>query len=222
MENINNSDITLLKQTFSNLEKLMPQVAGADQEKIEKICQIVRDRFDADYCKRVYNIIHAEYKILPNRNREMLESRIGIHFNGQVTSDEATRILNVILFNLEEVSEETDFLAKQIQASMGMGQNASADDEVENPEGKFGFTETNPIPVNGIDMIDDYFSKLRLITGELISYSRKGSVIAPNLPHPVDMYHIFNSESDHIATLYIYAYHGKKSDKAPEGFKLIK
>jgi len=221
MDSNNIINMNLLHATFSNLEKTMQNRNDGDNQKIGKIATLIKDRFNVEFCRRVYIIINAEYKILPNRNRGMLESRIRIHFNNQVSAEEAGKILNIIVFNHEEISEEEDFLAKQVHANMGLSDEPDMGDEIENPSGKFGFDITNPIPVNGIDMIDDYFSKLRLITGELIAYSRTGSLVAENLPFPVDMYKIFNSERVQIATLYIYAYHGHMSGKAPDGFRLV-
>ncbi|NTW26539.1 MAG: hypothetical protein HGA37_17715, partial [Lentimicrobium sp.] len=211
----------LLQETFANIEKLMPEVTAENQVKIQKISSLLQGRFEADYCRKVFNIVQAEYKILPGRNRVLLESRIMIHFNGQLTADEASKILNIIVFNLEEISDEHDILAGQVQANMGLGSGVSTGDEIENGSGRFGFDVNNPIPVNGIDMIDDYFSKLRLITGESISFKRLGSVSAENLPFPVDKYEINNTENQIIAILFVYAYHGSKSAKAPEGFRLI-
>ncbi len=220
MDNFNKTVSPLLQETFANLEKLMPEIAEENQVKIQKISNLLQGRFEADYCRKVFNIVQAEYKILPGRNRAQLESRIMIHFKEQLTAEEARKILNIIVFNMGEISDETDILATQVQANMGLGSGVATGDEIENGSGKFGYDENNPIPVNGIDMIDDYFNKLRLITGESISYNRLGSVSAEKLPFPVDKYEIYNSEHLAIAILFVYAYHGSKSGKAPEGFRL--
>lgn len=221
MENFKISGLPLLQETFANIEKLMPEMTAENQIKIQKISSLLQGRFEADFCRKVFNIVQAEYRILPGRNRALLESRIMIHFNSRLTTEEASKILNIIVFNLEEISDENDILAIQAQANMGLGSEASTGDEIENSSGRFGFDVNNPIPVNGIDMIDDYFSKLRLITGESISFKRIGSVGSEKLPFPVDKYEINNSENQPIAILFVYAYQGGKSAKAPEGFRLI-
>jgi hypothetical protein len=221
MDNNNIVDIELLKTTFENLGKTQQRRIEDDEEKIGKIGVLLSGRFDADHCRRVYIIVNAEYKILPGRNREMLESRIKAHFNNQISDQEVSKILNIIVFNLEEVSEETDFLAKQVHANMGLGGDTAQGDEVENPAGEFGYSVTNPIPVSGIDRIDDYFTTLKRITGESITYNRLGSLAAENLEFPVDKYEIFDSEKQFVATLYVYAYHGCMTGKAPRGFRLV-
>ena len=221
MDNNNIVDTELLKTTFANLGKTQQSRIEEDEEKIGKIGALLSGRFDADHCRRVYIIVNAEYKILPGRNRAMLESRIRAHFNEQVSDEEISKILNIIVFNLEEVSEETDFLAKQVHANMGLGGETAQGDEVEQPSGEYGYSPTNPIPVSDIDRIDDYFSKLKLVTGESITLNRLGSLAAENLEFPVDKYEIFNSEKQLVATLYVYAYHGSNTRKAPRGFRLV-
>lgn len=220
MENTTDNNLTLLQETFDTLEAIMPATAAETREKSNRIARILEGRLTPQQCRKVCNLVYATYKILPDRNRQVLESRVRLYCEDRISEDEASKILNIIVFNTETLTDETDILSGMIQANSGLGINAGTGDEVENASGEFGLDPTNPIPVNGIDMIDDYFSKLKLVTGELISYTRKGSILAENLPNPVDVYQIYNAESENIATLYVYAYHGRMSGKAPQGFRL--
>ncbi len=220
MENTADKAYRILQETFTNIESMMPAQAAAAREKSHRIALMLEGRFTEEQCRRMVNIVFATYSILPGRNRPLLEKRIMQHFEDKISETEAGKILNIIVFNTEDIADENDVLSQMIQANSGLGADAATGDEVGNASGQFGFDPTNPIPVNGIDMIDDYFSKLKLVTGELISYTRKGSMLTGNLPNPVDVYQIFNAESENIATLYVYAYHGRMSGKAPQGFRL--
>lgn len=221
MENNTENTYALLQETFRTLEALMPQKTAEAREKSRKIINLLENRFSEEHCLKALNIVSATYKIIPERSRALLESRILMHFDDKISRDEASKVLNIIVFNTEVIADESDILSGMIQANSGLGVNTASGDEVNQAEGQFGYDLTNPIPVNGIDRIDDYFRKLKLITGENITYSRKGSVYAGNLPAPVDVYIICNAEGESLATLYVYAYHGQMTKKAPDGFMLI-
>lgn len=214
-------DFDLLKQTFEILDRTSGEIHADNDEKKARIYDLLKDRFDRNHCDRAFNILHAQYRILPDRSPAALKARIKILFNDEVSDEEASRLLNIAVFNRDELSQDTDFLADMHKANMGLGEDSTNKNEVEHAAGKFGFDPGNPIPVNGIDMIDSYFRKLRLITGESVTAKRQGSVQAEHLPYPVDKYAIFTTEDTQVATIYVYAYHGGMSDKAPEGFKLL-
>lgn len=220
MEN-NIVDKDLLKDTFQKIESLMPSVLGSYREKAGKISNLLQGRFDTEYCWQVCVIIHASYKIMQNRSREMLESKIRIFFDNSLTDEEVSAVLNIVVFDLETLSKETDLISQQMQANMGLGDVSAKGEEVENATGRFGLDATNPIPLNGIDRINDYFRRLRFINGERVLFERLGSVGAENLPFPVDKYLIGTQENPESDVFYVYAYHGNMANKAPEGFRLL-
>lgn len=209
-----------LQTIFAKMHSSNPHLFRENMEKVSKIHELVNDRFNLEQCERNFNIVNARYKMLPNRDKSAFLSITNLLFNNQLSGAETEKILNIIVFNLETMDEETDFLAGMAKANMGMDEGLSMSDEIDNPMGRFGYDPGNPIPVNGINMINSYFKRLRLITGESVSFTREGSTHAENLKWPVDKYKIFSSENTPIATLYVYAYHGSMSDQAPEGFKL--
>lgn len=98
---------------------------------------------------------------------------------------------------------------------------ASNQDEISEGTGSFGLEASNPIPIFGVPMNEEYLSRVRAQSGEKIRWRRIGSTSAPNIFNPVDCYEIFNQAGDTIANLYLSPYHLKTSEKAPKGFKLL-
>ena len=94
-------------------------------------------------------------------------------------------------------------------------------DEIPQGIGQFGFDKTNPIPVYGLPMNEQYLTSLRTMNGERIRWRRIRSLEISHINKPIDEYEIFNLKGDTMTLLYISPYHLKTSKKAPEGFKLI-
>ncbi|MFN3557318.1 MAG: hypothetical protein ACK4VN_15265 [Bacteroidales bacterium] len=209
----------LLEETFRKMQQSFPERFEEYQQKVDKVAALLEGRFDREHCWRALNIIKAQYDVLPDRDKAGMAQRISIHFNHDITEEEAIKILNILVFNTENFSKATDFLAEMVAANSGLASDAPQ--EHENEKGRFGYDLTHPIGVNGIDRINAYFSRLRLLTGESIVWERRGSVISEDLPFPVDQYEIFNSDGQSIAHLFVYAYHGKMSERAPQGFKWV-
>jgi hypothetical protein len=133
-----------------------------------------------------------------------------------------------------------------------IGENSlsSSENEIQDGFGEFGLVKTNPIPIYGIDNIDNYMSQLRYETISKegtsvflpIQYQRTienddsvigskmpkneglvGSTFAPNIGNNIDVYNIYTFEgSKKLAKLYIYCYHWKTSILAPKGFIMNK
>jgi len=217
MKNTETNHLEILNKTFNVLEETMQRWNETDFDRIEKISRLLDNKYETAFIKNIYTIVTAEYSILPERNMEELTKRVQIQFNNQLDEETATKVLLIIIFGTHEVSEN-DLITKQIKLSHGLDQNSNTGDEVENASGEFGYSITNPIPLQGIDKINDYFAKLKLVTGETITYHRLGSLQSENLPFPVDKYEVFNAEKELVATLFVYAYHGRNSNKVPDGF----
>jgi hypothetical protein len=126
--------------------------------------------------------------------------------------------------------------------------NPKACSENEIPEGfgEFGLDKTNPIPIYGMDNIDNYMSQLRYETiskdgssiflpvqyqrtienenSELGSEMPKneglvGSTFASNIGNNIDVYNVYTFEgTKKLAKLFIHCYHWKTSTKVPNGF----
>lgn len=222
MENKQIVNMELLQQTFAHLDELGGGANVPDPEKIEGIYSLLDGQFEKPLIQKKVNMIEAVYRIIPNRNIEKLVDRVKLIFDNQI-GEEAKEVLSWVVFGTQDALEagnEDDLLTKQIRLNHGLAGQATLGDEVEGASGKFGFDRTNPIPINGIDNINNYFDKLKLITGESITYKRLRSEASVGLPFLLDQYEVYNLAHKAIARLYIYAYHGENSGKAPDGFEL--
>ena len=114
--------------------------------------------------------------------------------------------------------------------------NPSLTDEDPKGIGEFGLVKTNPIPVNGVDNIPYYLSKLK-IDGKTTSSVRtcdgdnskigsdkssiggiEAATHADNINGHIDVYNIFDSENKKYAKIYLNAYSLRTSKKYPKGF----
>jgi hypothetical protein len=78
------------------------------------------------------------------------------------------------------------------------------------------------VPVFGVPSNEQYLSKLRFKNGERIRWRRNGSLTIDSIWGPIDEYDIFNMKGDTVCQFYISPYHLRTSQKAPEGFVLVK
>jgi hypothetical protein len=88
-------------------------------------------------------------------------------------------------------------------------------DIIPGSEGDFGFSSSNPIPVNGPIGQLAYLSKLRTLNGERIFFHRLGSV-----ENATDVFEAVTFSGSKWFKLYLKMYYPRRSRKAPEGFTL--
>lgn len=88
-------------------------------------------------------------------------------------------------------------------------------DVIPGSEGKFGYSPSNPIPVNGPIGELAYLSKLRTSDGERIFFHRIGSV-----DNATDMFEAVTFSGSQWFTLYLKMYFPRRSRHAPDGFTL--
>jgi hypothetical protein len=96
-------------------------------------------------------------------------------------------------------------------------------DEIPNAQGRFGYDETNPIPVHLPAGRNDYLRRLKLSSGEGIQSTRTGSKSMPGIEDQqgmIDIIEVQTLSGQPIATLYFSVYHRRNSLKAPDGFVL--
>ena len=217
MSTTENKELNLLKETFKHLELTYKQWQDYDKERISDIYQFLQEKYSVEFIRNAYTLIKAEYAILQERNLMELIQRVQLQFHNEIDQETAGNILSILIFGTTDITED-DLISQQIRMTHGLGNNSEMGSEVENAMGKFGYDIGNPIPLQGIDKINDYFVKLKLNTGESITKNRIGSFKAENLPYPVDKYEILNIKKEVVAHLFVYAYHGSNSLKVPEGF----
>ena len=92
-------------------------------------------------------------------------------------------------------------------------------DEIEESHGEFGYAKTNPISAPDILTGMAYLNQLTLVSGDSISFQRKGSVTAANVKDLIDEYSIYNSSGEFITYLYVSGYQNSLSKNIPKGFK---
>lgn len=88
-------------------------------------------------------------------------------------------------------------------------------DKIPNGTGPFGFSETNPIPVNGPIGQLAYLSKLETVKGERILFHRIGAI------GTIDVFEAVTFSGSEWFILYTDLYHPRKSKLTPAGFRFM-
>jgi hypothetical protein len=94
-----------------------------------------------------------------------------------------------------------------------MIESRPAYDKDPNGTGPFGFTETNPIPVNGPIGQLAYLSKLETERGERILFHRIGAV------DTIDVFEAVTFSGSEWFILFVDLYHPRRSRLMPDGFR---
>lgn len=89
-------------------------------------------------------------------------------------------------------------------------------DQDPNGTGPFGFSEANPIPVNGPVGELAYLSKLETQRGERILFHRIGAI------NTIDVYEAVTFSGGEWFIFFLDYYHPRKSRLTPEGFRFTK
>jgi hypothetical protein len=90
-------------------------------------------------------------------------------------------------------------------------------DTIENSHGRFGYSESNPIPVAHISGEIDYLLTLRCSCNRPFAFYRIGSFGSGPDGHIIDGYELFCSAGPHKIVLYMDRYHSGQSELIPEG-----
>lgn len=95
-------------------------------------------------------------------------------------------------------------------------ESAPAYDKDPNGSGPFGFTETNPIPVNGPIGQLAYLSRLETQSGQRILFHRLGAI------GTVDVFEAVTFNGSEWFILFMDFYHPRRSRLTPDGFRFTK
>lgn len=101
-------------------------------------------------------------------------------------------------------------------AMKAMLESAPAYDKNPNGTGPFGFSETNPIPVNGPIGQLAYLSRLEAQSGQRILFHRLGAI------DTVDVFEAVTMDGDEWFILFVDLYHPRRSCLTPDGFHFTK
>ena len=115
---------------------------------------------------------------------------------------------------IRRILEDEQFQLDMIHPTMkSMIETCPAYDKDPNGTGPFGFSETNPIPVNGPIGQLAYLSKLETAKGERILFHRIGAV------NTIDVFEAVTFSGSEWFILFVDLYHPRRSRLTPEGFR---
>ncbi|HTA30183.1 MAG TPA: hypothetical protein VK731_06845 [Candidatus Cybelea sp.] len=95
-------------------------------------------------------------------------------------------------------------------------------DVMPNGQGEFGLDITNPVPADGVPLSQLYLRFLLTPENERPQSKRVGSWETPQFAGPTDGYDLFNSKGTFLTRIYVNAYAGGTSEKAPKGFRYFR
>lgn len=115
---------------------------------------------------------------------------------------------------IRRILEDEQLQLDMIHPAMkSMIESCPAYDKDPNGTGPFGFSETNPIPVNGPIGQLAYLSKLETAKGERILFHRIGAV------NTIDVFEAVTFSGSEWFILFVDLYHPRRSRLTPEGFR---
>ncbi len=124
------------------------------------------------------------------------------------------KALREALAHIHRILDDEAFQLELINPAMkAMLESAPAYDKAPNGTGPFGFTETNPIPVNGPIGQLAYLSKLETQSGLRILFHRIGAI------DTVDVFEAVTFNGGEWFILFVDLYHPKRSRLCPNGFR---
>lgn len=118
------------------------------------------------------------------------------------------------LEKIRRILEDEQYQLEMIHPAMrAMIESRPAYDRDPNGTGPFGFSETNPIPVNGSIGQLAYLSKLETNRGERILFHRIGAV------GTIDVFEAVTFSGSEWFILFVDLYHPRRSRLTPDGFR---
>lgn len=125
--------------------------------------------------------------------------------------------LRKVVAQVRRILDDEEFQLEFVNPAMKvMLESAPAYDKDPNGSGSFGFSETNPIPVNGPIGQLAYLSRLEDQSGQRILFHRLGAINA------IDVFEAVTFDGNKWFILFLDYYHPRRSRLAPEGFRFTK
>lgn len=127
------------------------------------------------------------------------------------------KALREAIAHIHRILEDEKFQLNLVHPAMkAMLESAPAYDKDPNGTGPFGFTETNPIPVNGPIGQLAYLSRLETQSGQRILFHRLGAI------DTVDVFEAVTFNGSEWFILLLDLYHPRRSRLTPDGFRFTK
>lgn len=129
----------------------------------------------------------------------------------------ASKALHAMVSHIHRILDDEEFQLGLLPPAMQeILKAAPAYDKDPNGSGPFGFTETNPIPVNGSIGQLAYLSRLETQSGQRILFHRLGAV------GTVDVFEAVTFDGAEWFILFVDLYHPRRSRLTPDGFHFTK
>jgi hypothetical protein len=123
------------------------------------------------------------------------------------------KALSEALGHIRRILEDEQFQMDMIHPAMkAMIESRPAYDRDPSGTGPFGFSENNPIPVNGPIGQLAYLSKLETARGERVLFHRIGAI------NMIDVFEAVTFSGSEWFILFVDYYHPRRSRLTPEGF----
>lgn len=127
------------------------------------------------------------------------------------------KALREALAHIHRILDDEKFQLELVHPMMkAMLESAPAYDKDPNGSGPFGFTETNPIPVNGPIGQLAYLSRLETQSGQRILFHRLGAI------DKVDVFEAVTFDGSGWFIFFVDLYHPRRSRLTPDGFRFTK
>lgn len=134
-------------------------------------------------------------------------------FGGNKEDKSLRQALTRIHRILEDEAFQLEFVDPAMKAILV---SAPAYDKDPNGTGPFGFSETNPIPVNGPIGQLAYLSRLETLSGQRIIFHRLGAI------GTVDVFEAVSFNGAEWFILFVDLYHPRRSRLTPDGLRFTK
>lgn len=137
--------------------------------------------------------------------------------SGLFGGNKEEKALREALSHIHRILDDEKFQLELVHPAMkAMLESAPAYDQDPRGSGPFGFTETNPIPVNGPIGQLAYLSRLETQSGQRILFHRLGAI------DKVDVFEAVTFDGREWFVLFLDLYHPRRSRLTPDGFRFTK
>jgi hypothetical protein len=115
---------------------------------------------------------------------------------------------------VRKIVEDEDFQVRMLpDLIQDLIKDGVSCDSVPGASGQFGFSETNPIPVNGAIGELAYLSKLETLSGERLFFHRIGAI------NSIDVFEAVTFTGSAWFVFFVDLYHPRRSRLTPDGFR---
>ena len=124
------------------------------------------------------------------------------------------KALREAMAHIHRILEDEKFQLELVHPVLkSMLESAPAYDQDPDGTGPFGYSETNPIPVNGPIGQLAYLSRLETLSGQRILFHRIGAI------DRVDVFEAVSFNGSEWFILFVDLYHPRRSRLTPDGFR---